>query len=376
LKGIIPIDLEKIALLKNILLQTLSNIALNNNLYIASIFHNVLMLYYLNRNPKVAQHIIDKIKNKTIILDTNTFYAFQCKASEFHDIVLYSISKLSKMGASISIYDVSVKEYNESLRIALNNYRNTKAYYYIHKKERPWIWKEFESNSSGYKYFDSCVLLHHVPPYKKVDYDEDDFKNNLKANGIIYKKLEPYLDKKELGELFNQVWDVKLKLNPETGKREYYGSIENYESRVIHDANCLKSIVNIGENPFDSQAVFVTCDYSLIKIRKIYPGQYESLVTITEYYEFMIPYLFLTDTITDRPLEMPNFLLAASIAYDLHNTLDFETLVGEFLINQEKISKKDYSQLLQQGNNERFKSIKEKQSKILIKDDSKDTEKI
>ena len=72
--------------------------------------------------------------------------------------------------------------------------------------------------------------------------------------------------------------------------------------------------------------------------------------------------MFLTDAITQNPIEMPNFLLASAISIDQSNNLDLETLIGEYLIHDKDVDQ-DYKILSEIKETKRFKSIKEKNEK-------------
>jgi hypothetical protein len=91
------------------------------------------------------------------------------------------------------------------------------------------------------------------------------------------------------------------------------------------------------------------------------PGEYDYLVTVTEFYEFMLPYLFLSNAITEKPIELPNFLLAAALSQNLNQSLDLETLVGDFLASREdERVKSDYTILARLSNEKRYQEIRER----------------
>lgn len=65
-----------------------------------------------------------------------------------------------------------------------------------------------------------------------------------------------------------------------------------------------------------SDKLFVTCDFALARIRRIQHNRFEFIVTAPEFYEFMLPYLFLAELPTSEPVETPSALLAAVVAQE------------------------------------------------------------
>lgn len=130
---------EHFILIRSLFIESLAGLAHENNKYFASIFHNVLTLYYLNRNYKYAHGQLSRLKEKEIFLDTNTLYAFVCEASDYYSLLHYSLDKLNSMGARLSIFDKSLEEYHESLDFAMKNYHRGRETGFFLKPARPWI---------------------------------------------------------------------------------------------------------------------------------------------------------------------------------------------------------------------------------------------
>lgn len=352
---------EQFLYIKTTFLNLLKSLAKPDNSYIASIFHNVLMLYYLNRNSKYVHSQLEKIKKKKIYLDTNVLYALRCKESPYYEMLQYAIERLRSINASICVFNKSVDEYNDSLNAAAKRYDNKYGLQFYYNYYRPWIWKEFESNPKKYQNsFAYCVALNRIPPSQErtAKSKEDTSKYLSDKMGIALEELEPYHSKDEIRDLYERVYNAKRIFNPITNWYETPGNEDTYQMKVLHDANCLDALKCPGNNPFDCSNLFVTCDYRLSKIRHAAPNQYEFLVTITEFYEFIMPYLFLSDVLTSNPSELPNFLLASAIAVDLANTMDFESIVGKYLTNDH--IDQNYEILSSIKNTERFEDIKKK----------------
>jgi len=329
-------------------------------MYIASIFHNVLLLYYLNRNSRLSRGQLAAVKEKEIYLDTNTFYALTCRASNFHRILVFTFTRLRKLGSSVFLFDKSLIEYLESLESTLHKYRHKRHYEFV--DGGPWIWKEFISDVSRYKNdFEYCIALHKYPkilPTNTTDFFKTS-EEELKRINVNLLKLEPYFEKEGLGELYYNVYNAKLKYDPSTKWYAPKGSPDQYHNIVLHDANCLKKLKHNATNPFNAKKLFVTCDFGLAKMRRNFPNKYEYLVTVPEFYEFMLPYLFMENLMIKEPVEMPNFLLASVVHKDLFETINFKDLFGDYLANN--INNIDDFKVLEDLSTEkRYKKIRDK----------------
>ncbi|MBW2331719.1 MAG: hypothetical protein JRF30_12615 [Deltaproteobacteria bacterium] len=374
-KRVAPDRPEEFIIFKRAFLEAVKTLAESNNVYIASIFHNVLLLYYLNRNSQLSRGQLAAIKEKEIYLDTNTLYAHVCKASNFNTALAFVLSKLHKLGAKVFLFDRSLIEYLGSLESTLHKYRSKSHYDFI--EGGPWIWKEFISNVGRYRSdFEYCVALHKIP--KDLPKLETDFfdraRQELRKINIELIRLEPFLDKDDLGGLYYKVYDAKLKFDPSSQWYMPKYSQEQYHQIVLHDANCLNKLGHPATNPFSAKKLFVTCDFGLAKIRRREHDKFEFLVTVPEFYEFMLPYLFMENLMVKQPVEMPNFLLASILYRELFESIDFKDLFGKYIADN--IDNLDDFKILEELNNtKRYRDLKEKYSQLsTISSDSKEFE--
>jgi hypothetical protein len=265
--------IEQFVFFKRAFLEALKSLATSNNKYVASIFHNVLMLYYLNRNTRLAQGELRALREKQIYIDTNTLYAYRCEASVFHEIIAFALDRLKKLGASICLFDKSLEEYNSSLESALHRYRNDKGATYVWQgKYRPWIWSEYARAPGTYHHkFEFCVARHRIPrsdkPVEQMDFEGAS--KDLSRFGITLMRLSPYKNMQELGEIYNYVFTAKDK--PDRYAPLYNQAPEDdfFHKMVLHDANCLDFLQHAGAtDPHSSKRLFVTCDFALSKVRR------------------------------------------------------------------------------------------------------------
>ncbi|NUM42632.1 MAG: hypothetical protein HUU45_13485 [Leptospiraceae bacterium] len=359
---------EQYGLIKTIFVKSLVELAEQQNKYIAAVFHNVLSLYYLNRNSRYAHGQLSKIREKEIFLDTNSLYAYLCEASNYYSLLHYSLEKLTSMGARIKLFDKSLEEYNESLNFALKRHQGARQAIFFWDSERPWIWEEFQRNLQKYNNnFEYCVALHRIPQgVNRTTSTAEQIKTELADKRIELVELKPFCDQIDLGYLYEDVYEAKKRQDSST--TSFRGQLRDHEYhvRVLHDANCLRYIKDKFDsdaaNPFAAKALFVTCDFRLAKIRRKAQDRFNFLVTIAEFYEYMLPYLFLEDIMIANPIEMPNFLLASTLSRELYiSNSSIESLFGSFLAStNEKRGSRDFQILSELSETARFKKVQEK----------------
>ncbi|MFZ5866426.1 MAG: hypothetical protein ACOYXY_11150 [Thermodesulfobacteriota bacterium] len=190
---------DEFILFKRAFLTALKDLAQQKDKYIAAIFHNVLLLYYLNRNSRLSRGQLSAMRDKQVYLDANAFYALVCNGSSFHSIITFTIERLKKLGSKICLFDRSLHEYLDSLDYTLRKYQKSRHYEFI--GGGPWIWREFVTNPTRYRDdFEFCVALHRVPsdcPQSECELF-DLAREELKAKDIALHKLDPFVPKEEL----------------------------------------------------------------------------------------------------------------------------------------------------------------------------------
>jgi hypothetical protein len=317
---------EEFSLFKESFLRALAKLTGENNKYIASIFHNVLSNYYLNRNDRYLLEQIKKLKQKKYYIDTNILYSYLVKSSQYNSITTYVIKKLLTFEAEICIFDKSINEYNDSLMVALHAYENninlSPNLAYV-----PWITHEYVSHPNEYgNSFEYCVKLHSIDLIGSIEENKDFLKRKY---SLILEILEPFKDKRELGELYDLIYSAKssnlssdaiLNRNP-----------DSFEAKVLHDANCIGFINQIVDDPTDASSLFVTCDFRLASVRKKIGKTAKFIITIEELYEYLLPYLLINENLIKNPITVPNLLLASAIDIELGNTDPIESVVGNYL---------------------------------------------
>lgn len=317
---------EEFSLFKMSFLASLTKVTAKANKYISSIFHNVLTNYYLNRNDKYVTNLLQKLKARDYFIDTNILYTYLVKSSQYNSIAQFVINKLIAFKANVCIYDKSVQEYNDSLNVALATY-NRDSFRIRNSSYLQWITHEFIANPEHYAHdFDYCVKRHKIEI--KENYGETR-KALMRKHSFDLRKLEPYLDRKQLGDLYSVVSRAKsMNVSDEALAMR---NPDSFEAKVIHDANCIVSLQDDASNPLDAPKLFITCDYRLASIRKLKGIRANFIVTIDEIYEILLPYLLIDENIVRNPVTVPNMLLASAIDVEMGNTDNFENAVGNYL---------------------------------------------
>ncbi len=353
---------EEIDEFKRIFLTVLNRHSIEENKYFAAIFHNVLLVYYMNRNDKYIVEQIDNLRNKYILLDTNVLYALQCKASEYNSFISHAVSKLKSIGVTINVFDRSVYEYNESLLSADHQYKKHGEIAFRFDGYNPWIWNEFKTNRDAYMNdFSYCIQLHTIPKNlgKTILIDTDNPPDELNEINLNVVKLEPFYEKEDLGDYYSKTAEAKRKWFDSEHTVYWLENSQEYEEKVLHDANCIKHLECVGDTPYETSNIFITCDFRFAKIRKMFDPHINYITTIKEFQEFMMPYLLLDVTETDTKIATPNLLLASAIGSELAHTKELETVVGGFLRHEHK-SASEFEILRRVKSKKRFENIEEK----------------
>jgi hypothetical protein len=200
--------------------------------------------------------------------------------------------------------------------------------------------------------------VHRIPrDVPKGKTKEEAIRANLAEKKLQYEKLEPILNRTQLGSVYDDVYQAKI-TNPVTGREELSIPPEAYEAKVLHDANCLKNLECTGSSPYELPKLFITCDFKLARVRKK-RDIYNFVITIKEFNEFMLPYLLLSDAVEKNPIETPRFLLASALSMELADTKKLEAIAGEFLIKSKKVPH-DYAILGLEENKKRFEETRAK----------------
>lgn len=321
-RHVAPLDLDSAALLllKRRFLIALRTLARARNNYIAAVFHNVLLLYYLNANTRYVQRQLTRVRSKTYYLDTNALYALLVPASAYHSFLNFAVERIRKLGAPVRVLEQSVEEYNESLYSALKRFTAAHSTTVENPQDRPWILDEFRTDPGRYgNRFEVCVRTYTVPPntLRGGRTERPQLHEALSDSGLELAEHTPFATKEELGSLYDDVYRVKWK--PES-------DLEALERKAVHDANCIARLSCDGESPYDTDVVFITTDRRLARLRR-QRSSCSFVAIIEEFQEFITPFLLAADSVAGDSLTVPNLLLAAAVDLELSHTSDFRDLV-------------------------------------------------
>ena len=341
-KHIDNFDDENRALFKKEFLRALGLLTRKQNKYISYIFHNILINYYLNRNERYLTTQLKKLKEKTFYLDTNTFYSYKVPTSQYHQKVQYIFDKLKSLSCNLRMFNITVKEYNDTLNLSKKIYKND-PYTATKGNAVPWIIYEFVKHSGAYcNNIDSCIQTHLI--------DSSNHEAFTKKEKIRVEKIDPVLERNDLNELCNQITSLKRNKIEQT----------TFEEKMLHDANCLHYLYE-EEKGFAAPKLFITCDFNLARIRK-FSDYGNSIITVNELYDFLLPYLLISDDNFTNPDRLPNMLLETAIDLELGDSICLEEIVGNFVKN--KPDGLNYKILNSTMMSEKFEQIKKKNSII------------
>jgi hypothetical protein len=290
------------------------------NEFIAAVFHNVLATYYLNRSTQASAYQEHKLRERRIFIDTNILYALKVAASNYHDLVVYFVERLAKLGVVLRMYPFSVEEYEHSLLRVEQGYRISGPADWI-IRTNPWLYQEFKLNPG--KYLDSisvCRQEHSVssePSIEPKSYDAVD--RSLRPMGIELERTFATFTKEETETIWS---DLRNAMTSSSWSLERYWDFIYHprpENVIRHDVmyveNVRRQAAGEGADEVGPRVILLTVDSKLLRLRK----RYDFILSPEQFLEFMLPYLFLADIPILEGERFPNQLLAAQLGTLLVN---------------------------------------------------------
>jgi hypothetical protein len=285
-----------------------------DNPFIASVFHNVLATYYLNRSTAASAYQTEKLQQRQVFLDTNVFYSLMVEASNFHESTAYFIERLAKLGVMAKLLPISLNEYEESLMFVVRSH-DSRGPSPLIVQRNPWLYQQFQLNPGRYlKNIALCRAEHSIAQDGRIDEEHfDQLDERLHRVGVQLER--EWLDLSQ--EDADKMWDEHRNLM--TSSRwtfeRYWDFIQRDfpESVRRHDMTCIATLARrageAGNDALGPKVVFVTIDGKLWRLRK----KYQFICSPAQFLEFILPYLFLSDIPTADPRAFPNRLLSAQL---------------------------------------------------------------
>jgi Putative serine esterase (DUF676) len=287
-----------------------------SNAYVASVFHNVLATYYLNRSQSGAQYQRNRLRGRVLYIDTNVLYAARVNASSYCELVRYLIRQLNDLGFDIRIFPFSVEEFEQSLATVEKAVHDGVPEPWVLQRN-PWIYQEYQINRAAYMTLSACCNVHSIAKKERiVPSDYDDIDKQLKPLGISLDRQFSEVAEDNIEDLWskyvNQMgsnrWDYQK-------WREFrHNAISKSEHTIKHD---VLSLVNIaqkaeaaGVDEFGPRALFLTLDREhLLRLRH----SHTFILGVQQCQEYFLPYVFLNDIPVKQVIEFPNQLLSAQL---------------------------------------------------------------
>jgi hypothetical protein len=289
-----------------------------NNLYIASVFHNVLATYYLNRAGSTSPYQLKRLEGRVLYIDTNVLYALRVEASYYHELVQYLLRSLRRLGVIIKVFPFTVEEYEASLEAVTHQFQGNKPSPQL-IRWNPWLFQEFMLRPG--RYMNSISVCRQVHRTNKdsttcapEEYDEVDAK--LAEDGLNLERDFVALSNDEVGELWS-VYSHKMPSNS-WSLDEYWEFLYRVAAVPLakqrHD---VQALVNVGQkvqreaaDELGPHTLFLTLDRNrLLRLRKVH----RYIAGAEQLLEFFMPYFFLSDIPVTEAENFPNELLAARL---------------------------------------------------------------
>ncbi len=301
----------------------LAQVAKEGSLYIAAVFHNVLGTYYLNRARAASPYQLQKLQSRQLYADTNLLYAHEVEASNFHEMLTYIVSRLQRIGVYIKLFPFSIEEYEQSLSNVEHLVRSGDPQHKLLTRN-PWLYQEFRRNPR--KYLNSitvCREIHSVraklqkDEYQTVDEYYDDLEPILAETGF---QLEREFALYDHDAALEEWVDLRNLMPSDYWSSDRYWEFINkqnarHDAQKIHDVHIVKNVERRakeeGDDGLGPRVLLITLDIKQVgRLRKEFPF----IITVQQFLEFMLPYLFLSDIPISEPTEFPNVLLTAQLA--------------------------------------------------------------
>lgn len=347
------------------------------NVYIASVFHNILAVYYLNRSAAVTAYQEALLRKRTIILDTNVLYALQIPASRYHQLIDYFVGRLAKLGTLPQVFEFSLEEYEASLSLVERAYCKGRPEAWLIRRN-PALLREFHANSQ--RYLNSMAVCRAQYSLVAEGANLADAQASLAKRGLRLAKTTVRLDDDDAKRTWQELEHAMI--SPQWQMDEFWsfvnGATDRAEAKNQHDARLIANVDEMYRHaPPDDlgpMVLLVTIDRRYVgRLRRRYPF----VMTAEQFVEFLLPYLFICDVPVVEPTRFPNLLLSAELAtLIVHEPPDLTETVGAYLRDPGAMAARDgdtdeIRAVAKALGSERFKEIMER-ARSLSADDQQD----
>jgi len=314
-RHLVKLDEDTASRWKAAFIKGLKKVSEAENAYISSIFYNILAGYYLNRSFHSSPYQIRKLRERKFFIDTNILYSIKFKANNYYELITFFVERLKGLGVDLKIFPFSIDEYEVSLTNGETRYKRDPHSPHFFRKNRS-LYQEFKKNPQLYfNKIEVCRLSHSVTKggvvtkenYPDIDKELESLNASLEKNFVTY----------EEDELQNVCTEIRSAFLAEESNMENYwkeaAKIDPRPEIIEHDAKLIKSVEavhnNEGEDELGPRVLLLTADKKLIRCRKKYPF----IISPTQFVEFMLPYLFLSEIPIEESNKMPNKMLSAQL---------------------------------------------------------------
>jgi hypothetical protein len=301
---------------RNGFIRGLKKAAEASNVYVASLFHNVLATYYLNRSQSGIQYQRNKLRGRTLYIDTNVLYAARVQASSYCELVRYLIQQLRGLDFDLRIFPFSVQEFEHSLATVQNAIHDGVPEPWVLQR-LPWIYQEFKLNRAAYLTISACRQVHSIAKKEQVspaDYDLID--EQLKPLGVSLERDFEAVDEHSITDMWSRYVNQMGSNRWDYAKWwEFRQNAINRSAHIIrHDVltlvNVTKKAERAGADEFGPKALFLTLDSDhLLRLRRTH----SFILGVQQCQEYFLPYVFLNDIPVKQVIEFPNQLLSAQL---------------------------------------------------------------
>jgi len=271
----------------------------------------------------------------------------------------------------LKIFPFSVAEYEKSLETVEKEYNKNPNSDFLFFRP-PWLYQEYKSKPQFYmNNIEICRKVHSVTETRLVNENiYDDINEELKnLNTCLETNFVTYGDD-EIQEICDELRAAMLSVGD---MESYWKESEKIDSRkeiLEHDAKMIKNTEvyhkNEGDDELGPRVLLLTTDSKVIRCRKEYPF----IISVFQFVEFMLPYLFLGEIPVEESNRIPNKLLSAQLG--VHTSFwepSKKDVISMFLNNTDLLKSRHWygsevPVVAKTLNDERFKKTVEKSTAL------------
>jgi hypothetical protein len=237
-------------------------------------------------------------------------------ASPYYEITNYLKNRLNKLGVRLFVFPFTIGEYERSIATVESNFKGDSPTAFL-VQWNPWLFQQFKFNPASYlNMIQVCRRVHSiVGDGELIEENYGEVEATLNDHGLALERTWEEYEEDEVRDLW-----INLRNSMASNKWDLsrywefiYDQGRASDEVIKHDVTSIKNIVQLGRaegtDELGPRVFFLTLDSKLLRLRK----EYDSIISVEQFTEFILPYLFLADIPIQEAEQFPNQLLSAQL---------------------------------------------------------------